>query len=298
MSDLHPYSPDDLVPQRERIVDFYGDAIPVALVADDMYVSLRAICDFLGLNWSGQYQRTQRDEVLARRITSVIMTTADGRQRPTLCLPLDLLAGWLFGVQSNRVKLELREKLTRYREECFRVLWQAFRDQLVVSEPALSPATELDTTNPESIAALERIITQSQAITRLAQEHLALLHRMDMAARVVRGLQLDVTTIRSDVGDLQVRVGVLEENINPSSVIAEVQAATILVAVQRIATVLTRADPSKNHFQAIYVELHDRFGVTSYRNLTHQQYPLVLAFLREWSNALGIESPPEQSSLF
>jgi len=50
---------------RERTIAFYGDAIPVAQVAEgEIYVPLRPLCAPLGLNWSGRLQRTKRDEVL------------------------------------------------------------------------------------------------------------------------------------------------------------------------------------------------------------------------------------------
>ena len=38
------------------------------------------------------------------------------------CLVLEYLPGWLFGVMTSRVREEVRDKLTRYQEECFRVL--------------------------------------------------------------------------------------------------------------------------------------------------------------------------------
>ena len=108
-----------LVPQRERTVDFYGDNIPVAQAEDGtLYVALRPITDFLGLQFSAQRRRVLRDEVMAERRRSVIMTAADGRQREQLCLPLDLLPGWLFGVSPGQARPEIMDKLKRYRADC------------------------------------------------------------------------------------------------------------------------------------------------------------------------------------
>src|SRR3712207_2503238 len=90
-----------LVPRAERAVDFYGDAIPVAVVGDEAYIPLRQIADFLGLNWSGQRQRILRNEILARHVRSVAMTATDGKQYETLCLALEYLPGWLFGVTAS-----------------------------------------------------------------------------------------------------------------------------------------------------------------------------------------------------
>ena len=55
-----------LVPGMVREVTFYDDLLLVAVVANSAYVALRPITDLLGLEWSAQYRRVQRDEILAR----------------------------------------------------------------------------------------------------------------------------------------------------------------------------------------------------------------------------------------
>lgn len=55
-----------------------------------------------------------------------------------LCLPLDLLPGWLFGVTTSKVRPELADKIDRYRAECFRVLGQVFKGDVLPSPPAAS----------------------------------------------------------------------------------------------------------------------------------------------------------------
>lgn len=63
------------------------------------------------------------------------MVAPDGKKREMLCLPLDYLNGWLFGVDAKRVKPEIRERLLTYQRECFRVLNDHFnrpREQLTV----------------------------------------------------------------------------------------------------------------------------------------------------------------------
>lgn len=58
-----------LTPRAERLVNFYGDQITVALVGEDEpYVSLRTLAAYLGLEWPSQYRRVQCDSALARSI--------------------------------------------------------------------------------------------------------------------------------------------------------------------------------------------------------------------------------------
>ncbi len=79
-----------LVPRAERAVDFYGDTIPVAIVGDEAYVPLRQITDFLGLNWSGQYLRVQRNEILARHVRKVDVLSC---VKPPISCSLAVISG-------------------------------------------------------------------------------------------------------------------------------------------------------------------------------------------------------------
>ena len=118
-----------LVPQRQHVVSFYGDFIPVAQAEDGViYVPIRPLTEFLGLAFGSQRNRIQRDTVLAEAAQFVVMARSDGRRVPVLCLPLPLLPGWLFGVQVGRSRPDLADKLNRYRKECFLVLWEAFKE--------------------------------------------------------------------------------------------------------------------------------------------------------------------------
>jgi hypothetical protein len=95
------------------------------------------------------------------------MHGADGKAREVVCLPLELLAGWIFGVTTSKVRPELREKLTRYREECYGVLWEAFRDRVVAVPGAVLAESD-------AIAELQRIAEMSRAIARLADQQIEL----------------------------------------------------------------------------------------------------------------------------
>src|SRR6202163_3953191 len=126
-----------LVPLQVSQVDFYGDGLTAALVEIGgerlVLVPLRQFCQYLGVDWASQYQRTKRDEILAREMMSVVITTTlipvrgQRQSYPALCLPLDLLPGWLFNISPSRVKPEYRERVQRYRGLCYRALWRGFQ---------------------------------------------------------------------------------------------------------------------------------------------------------------------------
>lgn len=266
------------VPQAQRMIDFYGDSITVALMADDeIFVPVRPIAEFLGLDWSSQLQRIRRDAVLERRVTTLIITTTDASRREMICLPLDLLPGWLFGIAPSRVRPALAPKLHRYREECFRVLWRAFQAD------ALTAVGTGERQNSPSLG-LVHIREMGLAIAQMAEQQLALeqrvnthADRLDKAAQIIRAFDH--------------RLGALEDQLQPTAYLTDVQAADVAAAVKALAELLSTRDASKNQYQGVFAELYRRFRVSSYKQLRQDQYALVLAFLADWGMAVAPVDP-------
>lgn len=124
---------------QTALVPFRGQTLLTVRDGDQVRVAIRPICEALGLNWSGQYLRITRDPVLSKGVC-VMQTPSGGGVQETLTLPLDLLNGWLFGIDSRRVRPEVREQLIAYQEECYAVL---ARHWGITPRRALPPAQYL-----------------------------------------------------------------------------------------------------------------------------------------------------------
>jgi len=241
-----------------KIVPFYNDELVAVQQPDGTIFALFArLCDNLGLARRGQVLRIQRHAVLRHGLITLHVQT-DGGPQAAQGLKLSLLPLWLSGVQTSRVKEELRSKLVRYQIEAAEVLWQAFKPQILTEAPPADRASAL------AISQLEQIIEQSRAMQRMAEEQITLIRRMDAAARIVKAMQSDVSEMQGAVTDVQIRLGMLEERLHPSAYLTNEQAAEVQSAVNMIAMALTKRDPSKNHFQSIHAELHRRFKAKNY----------------------------------
>jgi len=270
-----------LVPRRQQTVDFYGDHIPVAQGPDTtLYVALRPIADFLGVDFSSQRRRVLRDEVMAERVRPVLMTAADGRQRELLCLPLDLLPGWLFGVTVSKVRPDLQEKLRRYRGECFRILWEAFTSG--VEEGAVT-ASE----GPVSGAALA--LEMATAVQHLARNQLDMESRL---AHVAGRQEVMADYLRGFISETNQRLTTLERVATPHARVSETQAAEIALAVKNVGQHLA-AHGDRGGYAKVYSELYRRYGISSYKSLPGAYYEEVMMWLHGWYRELAPrETPP------
>lgn len=124
------------------------------------YVAMRPICENIGLEWGSQYNRIKRDEVLNSVMVIITTTGSDGKNYQMLCLPIQYLNGWLFGIDTNRVKPEIRETLIKYKKECY----QALHDYWFKGKAE----REIDTITPEEQRMIQNAVTATHQRTGMS----------------------------------------------------------------------------------------------------------------------------------
>jgi hypothetical protein len=284
-----------LVPVREEIVNFYGDSLPAAEGPDGLvYVPIRELVNFMGLDFSAQRRRAMRDRVLAKKLRTVMLVGADGFRRDLLCLPLQALPGWLYGITTGKVRADLVEKIDRYRDECFDVLWNHFKGQIVPVEPA--PPTDI---NP-----VEQALMLAEAVASLARGQLEYEQRLGVVegtqrtlADYLRGFMQET---RAGHKDLVQRVTALEVYVSGGGTISESQAAELSLHVKTVAHALEAKGlvGATNGYQRVYGELYRRYRIGAYRQLPAVRFDEALAWLQRWYEEVTGEAPPEQGRLF
>ena len=119
--DLVQVKSQTIVFNNQKLITFEKDGI--------QYTAIKPICENIGIDWESQRQRIMRDDVLNSTACMIKVVAEDGRVREMLSLPLQFLNGWLFGVDSKRVKSEqAKEYLFKYKMECYQALnnyWQS-----------------------------------------------------------------------------------------------------------------------------------------------------------------------------
>lgn len=103
-------------------VSFHGDTLALVDHEGEPFVAMKPIVENMGLAW--QAQHIKLSEKFGSTITIIVTVGEDGRQREMVCLPLRKFPAWVYSVSPNKVRPELREKISRYQEECDDVLWK------------------------------------------------------------------------------------------------------------------------------------------------------------------------------
>jgi hypothetical protein len=248
-----------LVPVEQRSVLFYGDEL-IAIRASDghVYVSVRHLCEALGLDRPSQVRRIKRHEILADGYRGDLRLDSGGGPQQAGVLRVDLVPLWMAAIRVKAVRTDLQVQLRRYQAEAAKVLWEAFQDGRLTGEPSFDDLIQGES---EAVQAYHLL----QAMVKLAR------HQILLEARVSdhsRRLEL----IESTLGD-------------PGRHITPDQASQISQAVKAVAMQLGQKS-GRNEYGGVYGEFYRKFGITSYKLLPAAKFQEAILFLTEWHRSL------------
>jgi hypothetical protein len=100
----------------EQAVDFLGRQINCVQDADGTpYVPLKWLCEILGIDDNRQRRAVKGYVTFNWKMVSV--KGADGRHRKMFCLPLEQMYFWIYTVDCQTVRPEIKARLLAYHEE-------------------------------------------------------------------------------------------------------------------------------------------------------------------------------------
>ena len=266
-----------IVPIEQKTVTFYDDQITAVLTEDDtVYIPLRPICDLLGIAWPAQRTRIKRDPILSQELTPCVIVTITqgqaGQRREMSCLPLDFISGFLFGINAQRVKPELQDKIIRYQYECYKTLADAFREGQLTGQQVDIEAYMQEAPDNMAVQAYQ----MAMAVAKLARQQLAMEIHLQNQAEILE--------------EHEVRLEEIESKLADDAIISEAQASQISQAVKAVAIVLGK-QTGRNEFGACYGEIYRKFNITSYRQLPRGKFDEAMTFLTEWHQSLTDDAP-------
>jgi hypothetical protein len=242
---------------EQKQVAFYGDELTAIKTNDgQVYVSVRHMCDALGLSVQAQTRRIHRQEVLADGFMVAKMATIKG-EREASWLRADMIPLWLTGVSVKSVKEEIT-KLKRFQKEAARVLWEAFQEGRLTTEPEFDELLQVDS---DAVQAYQIAL----AVVKLARQQIL------MEARLTGRLD-----------DHEYRLEQIELTLgDPGRFVTPSQAMQVSQAVKAVALEIGKKS-GRNEHGSVYGQLYRQFEVTSYKQLPAERFQEAMDWLTDW----------------
>lgn len=183
------------------------------------YTPLRQIVQGMGLDWASQFTKIkQKFATCVVEITMQIL--GDDQSRSHTCIPVRKLPAWLYSVNPNKVKPELRDTVIKYQEECDDVLWDYWTKGKAVNPRKSTPKDRENLRHAVSNLVSRVKINFSDAynmvLQRFDKNHIneIPLDQLDDAVEYVHGLILTFDKVQQhspvDVNAIQNCHGVLQ----------------------------------------------------------------------------------------
>ncbi|MFQ5433319.1 MAG: phage antirepressor N-terminal domain-containing protein [Anaerolineae bacterium] len=259
----------DVVEQKS--VYFLNDElIAVRAVDQHVYVSVRHLCNALGLDRYGQVQRIRRQSVLDDGHTHMEIDTEGGPQSANM-LRVDLVPLWLSGINTSRIKDDtIRNKLEQYQTEAAKVLWEAFQEGRLSSELSLDDLLAKDSPAAQAYK-------MAAAIMQMARQQLLLEAQLESHVAQLADHEQRLEQVETILG-------------NPGRHITEAQATQVSQAVKAVAMALSK-QTKRNEYGGVYGELYRRYEISSYKLLPASRFDDAMNWLKEWLMSLTEDTP-------
>ncbi|MCB0108279.1 MAG: ORF6C domain-containing protein [Caldilineaceae bacterium] len=257
---------------EQKTVEFYEDEL-VAIRASDghIYVSLRHLCNALGIDAQAQTRRIRRQSVLEKGLQQIPILTPERGEQQAYVIRVDLVPLLLSGISTKAVSEEVRPKLEQFQEEAAKALWEAFQEGRLTADPSFD---ELLKRASDDVVEAYQI---AQAIMKLARNQVVLEVRIDEHGRQLEDYGRRLETIEADMHQ-------------EDRYISESQATQISQAIKVIAIALGK-QTGRNEFGATWGEFYRKFGIAKYRYLPISRFDEAMAWLNEFYQDLTGESP-------
>jgi prophage antirepressor-like protein/phage anti-repressor protein len=129
-------------------VAFHGRTLFSFKHQGEVYVAMKPLVESMGLQWEAQLKRIKRNPILFEGMSMTDIPTVGGTQT-VAALPLKLLNGWLFGIDTSRIKENIREDIINYQRECYDVLYRYWHGLESVPRLSIQPAPIHPADTPE-----------------------------------------------------------------------------------------------------------------------------------------------------
>ena len=169
--------------EKTETIPFHGSELIARRGADDdYYVALKPLCEGMGIDYTAQYRRLNRQPWA---VTAMMATTgADGKTYQMFGINRKTLTMWLATIDTSRLKDdEVRGNIVTYQRECAEALDSYFHDGAAVRE--LPGDTDDDLIARALLAAQRKIEERDRRLAKAEHEVRQLACEVDSQSKTI-----------------------------------------------------------------------------------------------------------------
>ncbi len=288
-----------IVPAEQRTVEFYGTEL-VALRDNQgaIWVPLRRLCEAIGVAFTNQIKKIQSDPVMSDNIVTLPILLADGRTFEMECLSLKYVRAWLFGINANRVKAEIRERLLAYQREVIEVIDRAFTS--AASDNGMDEAMirAMRDNALQQAQLWEMVLSERQRLRRTEQAVEEMDEQMGMFGQLLyrhddtlRQVLKDLHRLRAEQSAIVSRFTDITRLLpSPDDPITPEEKAALKALVDDVVAAATRKGvrlgQGRNDYPAVWDAFKRRFDLAKYDELSRARYHDAIEWLKAWRDRL------------
>ncbi len=271
-----------LKPREQLPFTYFGSVVLGVRHADGtIYLSIRDLCDVLGVSRPSQMRRLRQHADLSQGIALFQVRTPGGAQAQEF-LALEKVPAWLLSVSTRSRSEEVRSRLAYLQTYLVREVYAAYA--------RLAGLPEQGSRQIEELEDLRRLDT---SLSTLASRQAQLEASQDRARETWRGLSAQVREIVD-------RLTALEQQAEGT--ISKGQRGHLYQLVQAWGAAKGEQEPRLRRgaaFQAVWVAFKVRFGLARYEDLPAARYREAVQFVKDnYRTLTGKELElPEQGEL-
>ncbi|MBQ3700924.1 MAG: hypothetical protein II886_13630 [Prevotella sp.] len=145
-----------------------GISLQVVASESEQLVAVKPVREILGVDDKAQRYKINEHPLFSSVRVLSTSTGADGKAYEMVCLPLRYFPSWLFSINPNNVKEEIRENLLEYQKKCNDILYDYFFSRAEFAqkkEREFSRQMEVVATAKENFHNAKRVLNEAE--TRL-----------------------------------------------------------------------------------------------------------------------------------
>lgn len=162
--------------EKKLITTINGTEIYAITENGEVYVPIKPICTAIGVDVEAQRSKIKNDTILNSVAVQNTATGSDGKQYEMDCLPLKFIYGWLFSINPEKVKQDVRGIVIEHKLKCYNALYDYFtgnmRKTIETNNAEIELLKEINSAISEEKDAKTRRRTAEDKLNRLRAERL------------------------------------------------------------------------------------------------------------------------------